>query len=59
MRDLQLYLGKLTLLRAGHDMQADCEYHCMQRLEAARAAQNLPRLKYHGKWCFTRVLGAL
>lgn len=39
-------------------VQADCEYQCMRQLEETRATEGQPPLKYHGKWCFTRVLGA-
>jgi Per1-like family len=39
-------------------LQADCRYRCMQAMEEARRAEGLKRVKYHGKWAFTRIYGA-
>lgn len=39
------------------DCQSDCRYHCMLNREKLRAEYDLPPVKYHGKWPFTRVYG--
>lgn len=39
------------------DCQSECRYHCMLNREKLRAEYDLPPVKYHGKWPFTRVYG--
>ena len=39
------------------DCAADCAYECMHRTQRALRDRGLGEAKFHGKWCFTRVLG--
>lgn len=56
--DGQLYNPEPVYLRWKQwDCQSECRYHCMLNREKLRAEYELPPVKYHGKWPFTRVYG--
>ena len=41
----------------GWDCQSDCDYKCQQLITNLRTANDLPVVKFNGKWAFLRVFG--